>query len=459
MLATSIPVVTKIATTTGVALSSASSVTSAIQSLSAATEQAALTQLASANVRTSSSFVMPVNSNMTAFQVGSLTPGTLSISSQGLSAGLSSGISQLSIVAIGGLSSSLSTNAITVGNSRILSNSSALVGQSVPEVTFFSSNKTISWLLTGGYPALVDNFTAPTSLSLISDYGINDYGINDLATQVRVGAYSRLSLFQHIDLNGVPGWNLVIDNQTNSPVFYDLGSSNFRDASSFYLTPTGTSSFYVGLVNNDNLANTASSAVSTTNLSEVGRDLGVNWGRYTVQSLSSATGVISPPNTYHVIEAINLMTATSLASLASQPSVGIIGYHNSILTTSPTNELGQLGIITGAHALVDFSSGAMTLSISGASPLLNTGGLGAFSATSSNGTISQFMATGITMNGTCSGGGCGSGSMPITGNAVGGFISALPTSSEIPIPGAVISTFSLKNANGNAVIGTIYIKR
>ena len=153
------------------------------------------------------------------------------------------------------------------------------------------------------------------------------------------------------------------------------------------------------------------------------------------------------------------MTATSLASLASQPSAGIIGYHNSIITTSPTNELGQLGIITGAHALVDFSSGAMTLSISGASPLLNTGGLGAFSATSSNGTISQFMATGITMNGTCSGGGCGSGSMPITGNAVGGFISALPTSSEIPIPGAIISTFSLKNANGNAAIGTVYIKK
>jgi hypothetical protein len=392
---------------------------------------------------------MPVNSNMTAFQVGSLTAGTISIDSQGLSAGLSSGISQLSSVAIGGLSSSL--NAITVGYSGILSNSSALVGQSVPEVTFFSSNQTISWLLTGGYPALVDNFIVSSSPSLISDYGIND-----LATQVRVGAYSRVSLFEHINLDG---WNLVIDNPTNSPVFYDLVNSNFWDASSFYLTPSGTSSFYVGLVQNDNLANTASSAVSITNLSEVGRDLGVNWGRYTVQSASSATGVIPPPNTYHVIEAINLMTATSLASLASQPSAGIIGYHNSIVTTSPTNELGQLGIITGAHALVNFSSGAMTLSISGASPLLNTGGLGAFSATSSNGTISQFMATGITMNGTCSGGGCGSGSMPITGNAVGGFISALPTSSEIPIPGAVISTFSLKNANGNAVIGTIYIKR
>jgi hypothetical protein len=454
MLATNIPVVTRIATTAGVALTSATSVTSAIQSLSAsaqaASEQAAFAQLASANVRTSTSFEMPVNSNMTAFQVGSLTPGTLSITT---GIGSPASVSQLSGSNTNSLIASLSSSsAITVGNSGILSNSSALVGQSVPEVTFFSSNKTISWLLTGGYPALVDNFIVSTSPSLISDYGINDR-----AAQVRVGAYSRLSLFQDINLRGA--WNLVIDNPTNSPVFYDLVNSNFSDASSFYLTPTGTSSFYAGLVNNDNLANTASSAVSTTNLSEVGRDLGVNWGRYTVQSVSSATGVIPPPNTYYVIEAINLMTATSLASLASQPSAGIIGYHNSIITTSPTNELGQLGIITGAHALVDFSSGAMTLSISGASPLLNTGGLGAFSATSSNGSISQFMGTGITMNGTCSGGGCGSGSMPITGNAVGGFISALQTTSAIPIPGAVISSFSLKNANGNAAIGTIYIKR
>jgi hypothetical protein len=103
----------------------------------------------------------------------------------------------------------------------------------------------------------------------------------------------------------------------------------------------------------------------------------------------------------------------------------------------------------------------MTLSISGApNPnLSNAAGLGVYSATSINGTISKFMANGIDMNGTCSGGGCGSGSMPITGNATGGFISALPTSSEIPIPGAVISTFSLKNANGNAAIGTVYIKK
>jgi hypothetical protein len=307
-----------------VALSSASSVTSAIQSLSAATEQAALTQLASANVRTSSSFVMPVNSNMTAFQVGSLTPGILSISTSIGSIGSPASVSQLSgsntdsliaslssssavtgsSSAVTGSSSAVtgSSSAITVGNSGILSNSSALVGQSVPEVTFFATNststKTISWLLTGGYPALVDNFIVSTSPSLISDYGINDR-----AAEVRVGAYSRLSLFQDINLSGA--WNLVIDNPTNSPVFYDLRNSDFSDASSFYLTPSGTSSFYVGLVQNDNLANTASSAVSITNLSEVGRDLGVNWGRYTVQSASSTTGVIPPPNTYYVIEAIN----------------------------------------------------------------------------------------------------------------------------------------------------------
>ena len=449
VLATNIPIVTRIETTAGVALTSDISASTQL-----AANQAALTQLASANVRTSSSFEMPVNSNMSAFQVGSLIVGNPSVS-------IIYPYQNLSLNTL--ISSPISSfNAITVGYSGVLSNSSALVGQSVPEVTFFSPLRDISWLLTGGYPALFDNFTYSTHVDYgdpgvyVLSYDSGDYGINDLATQVRVGAYSRLSLFQHIDLNG---WNLVIDNPTDSPIFYDLYNSDFWDASSFNLTPTGRSSFFVGLVNNDDLGITASSAVLTTNLSEVGSDLGVNWGRYTVQSASSTSSLIPTPNTYHVIEAINLMTATSLASLAFQPSAGIIGYHNSIRTTSPTNELGQHGTITGANAFVNFSSGEMTLSISGTSPLSSSGGLGAFSATSSNGTISQFVGSGINMNGSCSGGGCGSGSMLVTGNAVGGFISELPSSSEIPIPGAVISSFSLKNANGNAAIGTIYIKR
>lgn len=191
---------------------------------------------------------------------------------------------------------------------------------------------------------------------------------------------------------------------------------------------------------------------------------GVIWGRWGsyiatnhsngVSSNLGANGGLS------LIAASHITTVAELASYASFTGSGLsagntIGTYSLALGNFPTGVNGVAsGTLTSASATVNFSTSQITaLSVAGSG-----GAFGNWSATGA-GSIADFMAksgaTGISLSGTCGGGSgaCGtsaSGSVSISGTAVGGLVGAQAQ--------GLISTIGL-TAGSDKLGGAVYMKR
>jgi hypothetical protein len=183
--------------------------------------------------------------------------------------------------------------------------------------------------------------------------------------------------------------------------------------------------------------------------------LGVKWGRwgggtYYVNEKNNNTEFSAAPSGH--LAFITGTQITTAAQLAAMPGIGITTATYALASGSfPTTLDGVTGShLTSASASVNFSSNSITsYSIAGTGSA--SLGFNNWSA-SGSGSIANFMGSGISLSGSCSGGagGCLS-SGTLSGNASGGFVGAQAQ--------GLISTFGLNGPGGTNIAGVAYMKR